>query len=509
MADPTVKLVFTGNSADAERAIASLERKYATLEEKLKRVGAQSRMTARQSQDAFSSTKGIDSWGKSIGDVVMKLGGMATMAATIKTALMGAGNEIKTINSEMEKFRANQADAELKLQIQGGFTPEQVKEQIPNLKDALFATPSATPTEAVQLQAQLAGAGFNAEDVKSGAAAKAMLDLKAVTNAFGEDAGDPKEAVLGMSQLIKGLGNVNPRAKDLQRIGAKVATLMTESDVQFADLAQLAGDAATLKQFGMSESEQLGAFSWMRDIKGAEEGATGLRIFTSRTATAATDKNRTEALKSIGLKPEDVAIAQGGVTFKEAITKIQGGMAGLSEEDKNKFLVEMYGEKGQASAAVMLDPKQSEKIFGRIQMADQASGEFQKRLETFQGSPEAVMKRFSHKGEWAARDEAMRGMTWGQMDEFMKSRNMQLMAGQETPEARRTVGVGAFAGWAGRGMTEIAGFRPTDVGAPTRDEMVEIGKQQLAEIKRLADEVERNNRRPPPPNQKGQREGGL
>lgn len=482
MATP-VKFIITGDAAQAEREAIKLEKRIDSLENKMKRVGDTSKLAAQKSNQAFDS-RGIEKFTQGITSTLTKMAGVASMATLIRTGLQGMSDELKNFNRGVDAFWEKQRGQELKLQIQGGFTPQEVAQQFPQMKKALWATPSAPVGEAVELQTQLSGAGFKQSDIKSGAALKTMLDLKAVTNQFGEGVGDPKEAVLGMSQLIKGLGNVEPNAGDIRRIGAKVASLMAESDIQFSDLGQLSGEAATLKQFGLSESEQLGAFSWMRDVKGAEEGATGLRIFTSRTATAATNKGRTEALKSIGLTPEDVAIAKGGVTFGQAVQRIQGGMAGLSEEDKNKFLVEMYGEKGQASAAVMLDAMGSRKIGERIRMAETGEADFKRRLEMFQGSREAYMARNKNQLDFVRREEALKGMTWGEFRQMEESAKATAMEAQVTPAGKRAVGIGGFIGSSYGRMFEGLGFSPQDIGAPGQEALNAIQKMQLEEAKR-------------------------
>lgn len=500
-----VKFVVTGDTADAERAAIKLEKRIESLEQKLTKLGETSKKTAKTSTDAFSSS-GVDKYTQGIANAGAKLAGMAAIASAVKQAFHGMTQEVKTFNRDVDTFWEKQRGLDLKLQIQGGFTPQEVATQFPQMKKALWATPSAPVGEAVELQTQLAGAGFKPDDIKSGAALKTMLDLKAVTNSFGEGVGDPKEAVLGMSQLIKGLGNVDPNAGDVRRIGSKVASLMAQSDIQFNDLGQLSGEAATLKQFGMTESEQLGAFSWMRDVKGAEEGATGLRIFTSRTATAGTDKGRTEALKKIGLTPEDVAIAKGGVKFGEAIQKIQGGMANLSEEEKNKFLVEMYGEKGQASASIMLDAVGSKKITERIALAENGQADFTKRLETFQGSREAMTLRTKNETDFLLREEAMKGMTWGELRQVEKNAKTGLIGGQDNASSRRAAGLTGFIGSTVMGAAEGLGYSPQDLGAPDAAGLLEIQKQQLEQAKKTNELLDEAARKQPPLNRNGQGE---
>jgi len=465
VADPTVKLFFSGDGRDAERAIASLERKVEGLEQKLKRSSESQKKSASEISSALEGAVGPASL-------------LATAGTAIAAAFRGAVTETLKFSTEVDEILKKTGDAELRLRIQGGFTPAQVESQLPNIKKALFATPSANATEAIQLQTQLAGAGFKQKDIQSGEALAGMLQLKAVTNAFGRDAGDPKETVLGMSQLLKGLGHAEPAAKDIFRVGKQVATLMAESDIQFRDLSQLAGEAATLGQFGMTEQQQLGAYSWMRDVKGPEEGATGLRIFTSRTATAATDKERTKALKSIGLTPADVAISKGGVTFEEAVGKIQKGMAGLPEQQRNNFLTEMYGEKGQTAASIILSQEGAAKISGRIRMAENADKAFQDRLGIFQSSRQAVNLRAANDKDWILRDVANRQQTWGEFDLQEQVRKTKLMSEQTTQGGRLGAG---YMNW----IEGVADWMHKATGATPEGMM---GSQEGSEMKRLAQE---------------------
>lgn len=89
MADD-VKLTFTGNSADAEKAIAQLERKYDALEQKIKRSGAVSKKVADESAMSFAKM------GQAITSSASALTGISGPADVASAAWRVATNEVNT-----------------------------------------------------------------------------------------------------------------------------------------------------------------------------------------------------------------------------------------------------------------------------------------------------------------------------------------------------------------------------------------------------------------------------
>lgn len=435
MAEVSVK--WTGNSADAQRAIDALERKYDALEQRIIRGAEKQKAANRQ---AFDSSP-LDAFNSKLGMAVTRFAGMAGAAFGFQKIFSAIQNQATEFNNTISELWKKQGAEELKLRVQGGFTPAEVAQQIPEIRRQNLMTPVMTSAEAIMTQKELAGAGFTQADVQSGQAFGAMSQLQAVTNQYGREMGSAKETVLPMSQLLKGLGNAQPSAKDILRVGGKVAALMAESDIQFSDLSQLSQEASTLKQYGVGESEQLAAFSWMADIMGSESAGTGLRLFTSRTATMATDKANVKSLKKIGLKPEDIAIAPGGVTFDQAVDRMRDATKDLPAEEKNVLFKTLYGEKGQNAAAVLLSDNGISTIRRRRAIADNAQNEFTAKLDAYESSRQAVLARNEREKEWTAREEAAKGLTWDEWSTIKNNQMLKLRANQTGPVARTAVGV--------------------------------------------------------------------
>jgi hypothetical protein len=392
-------LTITGNANDALAAIAALERKYDSLEGKIRRTG--------------SATK-ESGWETSLDSVVTKYAGIATVIGTVSTAVTGVIAKNAEYLAQLDAIVAKNAQTEIKTRIQAGMTAPELKAMMPGMERALVATPAADMDTAMKLQTQIASSGFKDADVKSGAALQAVLNLKAATNQFGEGIGDEGAAAGTMSKLLKGGGIARPSAADLEGVGASIVSVFEKSDVQMPHFEQLAPKMASLTNFGLSMNEAIGTFSSLVDVSNPEKAATGLQAFVTRTATAANSKEKTEALSELGLKPEDVAMAKGGKGLFETVDLMRAKLGEKSEEDRNRLIAKIYGEEGQAAASRLLSPE------GTALAKDftQAAGNkvpMARNLKAFQESRYARNKATEIAGEFAllAQDT---GKTWQEAD---------------------------------------------------------------------------------------------
>lgn len=418
--------------------------------------------TAAQDQFKTAGQQAHANMQSALEGTALKVMGIGAAYKLVTDGIQMAVAENVKFNAGIQSAVDLLAEQELKLQIQGGMLPAEVEAQMPQIQKALQATPAVDVGKAIAIQTQTASSGFKAEDVASGAALDATLQLMAATNEFGQRAADPKQSMQSISMYLKGSQNQAPSADMILKTGGKLATIFKESDVQFQDLEQLAKKAAGLTQAGLSESEQLSAFSVVRDVFGAEKGATGLSGFVTRTSTAAATKERVKALKSAGLKPQDVDIAKGGDQLIPTLEKISAAMHKMTAEQQNIFLNEMYGEEVQNQAAFLLKPENIQKLKDRVAAQDNSTI-LKDNVETFRGSRFARNQGIANAKVFAERkiDQDRGGTTWKEYREAADAQRAQMQAEGTIGGARRTFG--AITGGAYAYAAEGLGFAPPTI----------------------------------------------
>ncbi len=438
MADPKIKYTFTGDSEDAQAAIARLEKKYDDLENKIKRGNT-------------SSKTATDGWAGSIGSVAEKYVGVASVIAAVGVAVKGTVAENQKLLEQMDEIGRKNAETSLKLQIQGALTSPEVKALMPVVESALGVTPSAGMNDALKIQTQLASSGFAQADVKSGEALKAMLDIKAATNQFGESIGNEAEAAKSLSMLLKAGGSESPTAKEMRNLGGSIVSLFESSDVQFPDFQQLAPKIAGLKNFGLSMEESVGVFSALTDIMGGNKADTGLSQFVSRTATAGAFKERAAELQKLGINPSDVAMAPGGRGIVDTIDLLRGKLKTLDAESRNGIIAKLYGEEAGPAASYLLSDSGSAKVKDYIDRANTRDA-FERNVTTFQESRYASDARAQIAQDFAAMkmDEGTGGVSWSEYQRTRRALQMQQSVG-DSPFMRSVGSFGRFV----EGMTDL------------------------------------------------------
>lgn len=402
---------------------------------------------------ANSGKQGLDGMSMSGREAVATIAAMAAGFGLVQKSVTAVIAENHRLGQSITDTFRKLDQEELKMQIQAGLTPQQAQEQMPNIQKALLKTPSTSVAGAIQLQTQLASSGFKDQDIKSGEALQTVLDLKAATNQFGESMGNEQQAVLALSQYLKGMGQ-DSNAANIKQLGKQLVTLFATSDIQFGDLQQLAPNAGALKEFGLSDKEQLAAFSTLVDVMGGEKAATGSRNVVTRLATAAKSKERTGALKELGLKPEDVDIAIGGDQFIPTLEKVSKALKSKKPEDANRLLSEIFGDEGQAAAANLFNPEKIQLIKQRI--AEQEGGKaFDQGVATFQQSAYADRQRRQVRTDFSLRQAGLNQKGAGRQDVTEIGQQVVANAAAEGGNltAPAAIGEAAFSTGAGFGMT--------------------------------------------------------
>lgn len=418
MPDGKVKFTYFGDGADLEKTLIKLEKRHDALENKIKQVSKTSRTSSK------FSIAGLASQAKAA------LGAVAAYAA-IRTAINAATEAQRRLNDSINETIPRLDEMQLKLQIQAGLTPKQVEGKIPQIKESLLQTPSTDMAGAFQIETQLISSGFKQEDIDSGAALQTVLDLKAATNLFGEEMGNVKESVGALAQFMKATGT-ETSAANIRKIGGNLTQLFEGSDIQFADLTPLAGDAAALTSKGLSTDIQLAAFSALRDVKVAPEAATGFRQVVSRLSSARESPNKVRKLADIGIKPEDIDLI--GETLPTALKRLKDAIDAAGTEKGLSAQYAMFGEKGESPGNVLL---------GKIDVIEQRlsilqGGAFERNVGIFRNSRYANRQRVNIRNEFAERDitQQRQGFTYRDLRDIQAARFAEDMAQTTTVGGR-------------------------------------------------------------------------
>lgn len=493
MAD--IEYDIAANVSSAERAVARLEGKVEKLERQLKSNARTSRTGATQAQRDFARMRqGLASVA---GGAAIVNTAYATMQQTIGRVF--ASN--KQLSESISQLIRQLNEEELKLQIQAGLTPEELKAKIPTITQELLLTPTVDLTKALQIETQLASSGFSQKDINSGAALQTVLQLQAATNQFGQSLDDPKGAVQSISQFLKSEGVAAPSAGEVRDVGGKLTQLFAGSEIQFPDLAELAKSSSLLGQLGFTRNEKLAAFSTLVDVVPAAEASTGLKQVASRLRGASDSGTKVAALESIGLEPEDVDLV--GENILQASERFKAALSQVDEKTASSAVLAVFGEKGQASAGTLF--QQSDVIAERLKLLDGNS--FDRNVETFRSSrfadnqrtniqTQALQRMAGQATTWAEiRDEVKllraRVAATGNLSTFQRVRqtvgltlsDIQISAAEQlgfTPDdLNMTEGVESFA-------RQIGGTDPTPIA-------VEVKAPQDA-VDRQVELMEENNR---------------
>ena len=491
MPDPVIKTIFAANGQEAEKVMANLERKFQNLEQQQKRLAETGKRTFAEGKQS------ADGMGMALESVATKAMSIAAPAALIGTVFRGATGEIEKFGAKLDEVWGKQREMMSKWQAQEGLTPQQVAAQMPAVKLAATKTPVQNLAGAMDAQRQLASVGIDDRDVKSGAALSSLLKLRALSQAYGDQVESPEATATGVNQFLRATGGGN-RAADLERVGSKVAALSADSALNVSDLKQLSQNSAVLTQYGMGENEQLVAY----ESQGGAVAGTGLRNVVSRLGTAGADKNQTAALGKLGLKPEDVAIAAGGVTFEGAMTKLRGATAGMDETQKNVALSSLFGQEAMSTAGLLLSDTGWQRYQEGMKRANNAGPEGEKRVAMFESSREAILRRTDIIKEGKEFDSAKNGATWDEYRTLENSRKAGAMADQKTAGGRVFQGCMNWTETKSDAIHEFFGATPEGMHGQAGNTMLQqVLARQNAEIEKqsklleqIANEAKKENR---------------
>lgn len=331
MADPNVKLRFSGDASDAERAISKLERKYDALEGRIRNSGRTGKAAAG---DMAAGMRGVGT----------EVASMALRFASVPALILQAVSAQKQFTEEAAATSAALGEQEQRLRVQAGFSATQGAAAQKKVLAAAYAT-GTTSDVANKAAVQLISSGFDT-GTSTGAGLTSVLKTLVATNKFGED---PTELVQAVGQFLSAQG-LEKNAENLDRVLVAGQSLFQQTDFQISDLTQLAGKSGSLR--GQDLNQILGVFDVLRSVQVADKASTGLKIFTDRLKGAEGDDQREKQLKKLGLETGDVDLV--GEDLVTVIGRVGDALDAQPEEQRAGILQRLFGTEAASPIEALL-----------------------------------------------------------------------------------------------------------------------------------------------------------
>lgn len=227
---------------------------------------------------------------------------------------------------------------------------------------------AVTPQTAFEAATQLASSGF-APDVASGEGLNELLKMANSINAAGGNVNVAEigGAVVNFLQATRMPGT----AESIAKVGPQVQGLFQQTDLKAEHLASFAPKAATIAQMTGLKQEQLPVLSQFLELTNIDQAGTAFKTAMVSLATAGADNTKTQALKNIGLKPEDVDFV--GEDFFAVQSRMAKAFESASPDVANIAAKQILGQEGLLARAAIFTSDTTATTQQRLKMF--ASGE--------------------------------------------------------------------------------------------------------------------------------------
>lgn len=285
----------------------------------------------------------LQAWGNQIKGVAL-----GYLGITQTLSLISAAN--RQIIEESAQIGAKVDEQNRKFRVQSGLRGLQADAATKRIEKIAEAVPLSDDPRAAAFAAatQLVSSGFSAEEA-SGGSLRAFSEVIAASNLAGRDT-DPRELAQALASFLNSQ-NLALNEANVRSVGGGLQSLFRGTNIQVADLAEFAKEGASFAG-KLSVPEQLGAFSALRQAMPAGESSTGLRNIVSRLGTARTQKKKVDALKEMGLSPDDVDLI--GENLDTVLGRLSSGLAKLRAEEREGALKTLFEEKGVSVAKLLI-----------------------------------------------------------------------------------------------------------------------------------------------------------
>ena len=289
-----------------------------------------------------------------VGESMTKMGKTLTLGLTVP--LMGiAAASIKVGN----EFQAQMS----RVQAISGATSDQL-EKMKGQAIQLGAQTAFSAKEAAQGMENLASAGFQVNEIMD--AMPGVLDLAAVSG------GDVAASSESMASSLRAFGLEATQAGHVADVFARAAA---DTNAETGDMAEAMKYIAPVAHaMGLSLEETAASIGIMADagIKGSQAGTT-LRGALSRIARPT--KAMTKSMEELGISFYD---ANGNmIPLREQISQLKSATAGLTQEERNRHLVTLYGQESLSGMLALLDagPEKLDKMTQALINSDGAAAQ--------------------------------------------------------------------------------------------------------------------------------------
>lgn len=326
--------------------------------------------TAKKFESTFASAeatvgklgKTMEGVGKSITSVTTKIG----------TALGGLSGAVIKVGSDFEAQMS-------RVEAISGATAEEfdaLREQALQLgADTAFSA-----SEAAEGMENLAAAGFDTTEIM-----EAMPGLLELAAASGEDLAASSDIA---ASTLRGFGLEASEAAHVADVLAENANRTNSSVYETGEAMKYVAPMA--RACGLSMEETAAAIGLMANagIQGSQAGTT-LRGALSRLSKPTKAMN--EAMEELGISFYD---AEGTMKpLSEQISMLEGAMAGLTDEERNNYLVTLYGQEALSGmlALIQTGPDELNALTESFKSCDGAAGEAAATMQdNLQGSLEQL-----------------------------------------------------------------------------------------------------------------------
>jgi len=234
----------------------------------------------------------------------------------------------------------------------------------------LGAKTAFSAKEAAQGMENLASAGFQVNEIMD--AMPGVLDLAAVSG------GDVAASSEAMASSLRAFGLEASQAGHVADVFARAAADTNAETVDMAEAMKYVAPVA--HSMGLSLEETAASIGIMADagIKGSQAGTT-LRGALSRIAKPT--KAMVKSMDQLGVSFYD---ANGKmIPLREQIAQLKTATAGLTQEERNRHLVTLYGQNSLSGMLALLDagPEKLDKMTNALINSDGAAREMAETMQ--------------------------------------------------------------------------------------------------------------------------------
>ena len=295
-----------------------------------------------------------------IGSALTGMGKVLSTAVTLP--LLGiAATSIKVGND----FQAQMSRVQAIAGATGGELDKMKRQAI-----ELGAKTAFSAKEAAQGMENLASAGFQVNEIMD--AMPGVLDLAAVSG------GDVAASSEAMASSLRAFGLEAGQAGHVADVFARAAADTNAETVDMAEAMKYVAPVA--HSMGLSLEETAASIGIMADagIKGSQAGTT-LRGALSRIAKPT--KAMVKSMDQLGVSFYD---ANGKmIPLREQIAQLKTATAGLTQEERNRHLVTLYGQNSLSGMLALLDagPEKLDKMTNALINSDGAAREMAETMQ--------------------------------------------------------------------------------------------------------------------------------